>query len=333
MDASKPEIYLPVDAMVSPEHPETEHPETEDFEYAMESPQHVSPEYANEISMLECAMIMTRTCERQRAAHFKITPTRDPTLEYIFCCAYTAPTMAVSVMFLQYFGITTLDEYEHKLTDGQIIGPSCTPLTNAAVCNGINEVMGHIWSHHYLHGTGIDVWIQQRYDFFESVLEVGVNLISFVDPAKNKTVHHSLIYISTVNPAICYIIDSWCSDDKCMRDLEMREFETAAVLSVLIQINSVAVDDPSRMMIEFFSDPVPGGSCHSRLQVVKLKKEVILELINTQFPLGCAGISKFGGKKNKRTQKRRYKYTRTHKRKYKYKYKYKNKRLTKCRTN
>lgn len=328
MDASEI-IYLPEDAMVSPEH-HPEDPETEDLEHAMESPQHVmhSPEYANEISMLECAMTMTRKCDRQRAAHFKITPTRDPTLEYIFCCAYTAPTMAVSVMFLQYFGITTLAEYEHKLTDQKIVGPSCTPLTDAAVCNGINEVMGHIWSHHYLHGTGIDVWIQQRpYDFFESVLEVGVNLISFFDPVKNATVHHSLIYISTVNPAICYIIDSWCSDDYCMRDLEMRQFETAVVLSVLIQINSV--DDPSRMMIEFFSDPVRDGSCHKRLQVVKLKKEVILELINTQFPLGCAGISKFGGKKNKRTQKRRYKYTRTHKRKYKYK----NKRLTKCRTN
>jgi len=311
--------YLPEDAMESPQHVS---PDATD---AMESPQHVmhSPEYVNEISMLECAMSMTRICERQRPALFR-KRTGNPMIKYIFCCAYTAPTMAVSVMFLQHFGITTLAEFEDKLIHEQIIGPSCTPLTNAAVCNGINEVMGNIWSHHFEHGTGIDAWIQRRpYDFFESVLEAGVNLISFFDPALNQTVHHSLIYVSTVNPEICYIIDSWCSDDYCMRDLEMRQFDTAAVLFVLRRIN--VVDDPSRMMIEFFLDPVWGGSCHSRLQVVKLKRGVILELINTQFPLGCAGISRFGGKK-KRTQKRRHKYTRMHKRKYK------NKRLTKCRT-
>jgi len=265
------------------------------------------------MDMLECAVAMTRVCERMRSRHFT-KRTSNPNTEYIFCCAYTAPTIAISILFLQHYGITRATQLESMLNQHQLLDPNCTPLTPESVCNGINEVMGNIWSHHYEHGTGIDTWIQQhRYNFFDNTLDIGVNLVSFVDTASNSTAHHSMIYVSAVTPEICYIIDSWCSVCYIRRDLAIRQFNTADVVSALRQINTT--DNPSQIMIDVFLDPVPGGSCNSRMQVVKLSMAVIQELINTQFRVGCAGVSRFGGGKNKRTHKRNHK--RTHKRNHK----------------
>lgn len=263
-----------------------------------------------ETSKLMCAMDMTRTCERQRCSHFK-GPTGNPGT-YIYCCAYTAPTMALSVMFLDHYGITSTAQLDQALTAHEIMGPDCkTPLTHVALANGINEVMGHIWSHHRLHGTGIDAWIVDtpQHHLFETELYPGANLLSFYEPAQTQTVHHSFVYVSLADPSTCFVIDSWGAAT-ARRNLEMRRFATAEVGAALLQINTTATD-PSEIMKRIFSDPVPGGSCHNKLIVVTLKRSAIKVLIDTQFKVGCSGTGRFGGTKGRRTKSRRTKSRRT----------------------
>lgn len=128
--------------------------------------------------------------------------------------------------------------------------------------------------------------------------------MSFFDVELNATVHHSMIYVSLVNPEICYIIDSWgCNIN---RDLTMRQLKTADVMSAISKIKSSP--DPSEIMSDVFLDPVPGGSCKSPLQVIKLNRDFIYDLIMTHFGAGCRGESRFGGK-IKRTHKRNHKST------------------------
>ena len=263
-------------------------------ETVMGSPiQHAPTPWEEENSMLDCAMIMTRRCERQRTTHF-----RGPTgsqIPYIVCCAYTAPTMTVAVMFLEHFEITSTEKLDDRLTHQQLLGPDPdkTPLTFKSVCSGINEVMGNIWSHHARYHVGIDAWVSKG-NLFESSLDLGVNMVSFIDDALNLTVHHAFIYVSQVDRDKCYIVDSWCSNDMCMRDLVKREWRTVEVLAALHTIN--LIDDPSEIMMRVFLDPVPRGSCHDKLRVVKLKKSVVQGLINTKFSMGSKGQSRFGGK-------------------------------------
>ena len=143
---------------------------------------------------------------------------------------------------------------------------------------------------------GIDAWLT-RDELFETRLDAGVNMVSFVDDAidgPNKTVHHAFIYVSEVDRDTCYIVDSWCSTDMFTRDLVKRQLPTAAVVAALNSINIGS--DPSDIMLRVFLDPVPGGSCHEQLRVVKLKTAVVQGLINTQFFRGTQGQSKFGGK-------------------------------------
>ena len=269
-------------------------------ETVMGSPiQHAPTPWEEENSMLDCAMIMTRRCERQRTTHFRgPTSSQNP---YIVCCAYTAPTMMVSVMFLEHFKITSTEKLDDRLTHQQLLGPDKTSLKFESVCSGINEVMGHIWSHHYRHNVGIDAWLSREEEdelsessLFESRFDLGVNMVSFVDDASKLTVHHAFIYVSRVDRDTCYIVDSWCSPEMYTRDLVKRQLPTDAVLAALHTINRI--DDPSEIMLRVFLDPVPGGSCHDKLRVVKLKKTVVQGLINTQFLAGSKGQSRFGGK-------------------------------------
>jgi hypothetical protein len=283
-------------SMMSPEYVHGHVPEHEpDYqEDTMDSPRAPTP-WEKENSMLDCAMIMTRECERQRTTHF-----RGPTgsaIPYIFCCAYTAPTMTVAVMFLKHFGITNIAQLNAQLAQQQLLGQDKTPLTHESVCRGINEVMGNIWTHHSVHRVGIDMWLLSRDDVFETSLDPGVNMVSFVDDARdgpNKTVHHAFIYVSEVDRDTCYIVDSWCSEDLVTRDLVKRRFATAEVLAALHIINTGI--DPYDIMLRVFLDPVTEGSCHSPLRVVKLKRQVVQGLINTTFPAGSKGSSRFGGK-------------------------------------
>jgi len=270
-----------------------------------ELPQYQMRQRDQEISKLRCAMDMTRACERQRCAHFRGHTGFGGA---IHCCAYTAPTMAISVMFLDHYGITSTAQLDDRLTRRLIFSPDCTPLTHVALTNGINEVVGHIWSHHRLHGTGIDAWIVDHpmHHLFEAVLHPGANMLSFYDPAQNQTVHHSFVYVSRTDPTVCFAIDSWGAATAC-RDLVMRQLATADVVAALLQINTSA--DPSAIMQRIFLDPVPGGSCHSQLYVVTLKPAVMRAVIDTQFKVGCRGFSRFGGKKTKRRNTHRAKKT------------------------
>jgi len=259
---------------------------------------HQIQQQEEEMSKLRCAMDMTRMCEQQRCVHFKGHTGFGGA---IHCCAYTAPTMAISVMFLDHTGITSTAQLNDRLTRQLIQSPDCTPLTQLALTNGINEVVGHIWSHHRWYGTGIDAWIVDHpmHHLFEAVLHPGVNMLSFYDPAQNQTVHHSFVYVSRTDPAVCFVIDSWGAATAC-RDLVMRQLATADVIAALLQINTSA--DPSEIMERIFLDPVAGGSCHSRLHVVTLKPAVMRELVDTQFKVGCRGSSLYGG--GKRTKRR-----------------------------
>ena len=281
------------ESMMSPEHQAV-------YEATvMDSPREPTP-WEEENSMLDCAMMMTRICERQRMDHFT-GPTSNPNA-YIFCCAYTAPTMMVSVMFLEHFGIASPEKLDYQLTHQQLLGPDKqTPLRFESVCSGINEVMGNMWSHHALYNVGIDVWLSMSSSLFESNLDLGVNMVSFVDDASNLTVHHAFIYVSLVYRDTCYIVDSWCSTDMHMRNLVKREWRTAEVVAALDIINTGV--DPSEIMKRVFLDPVPDGSCNDTLRVVKLKKTVVQGLINTQFSMGSKGNSNFGGKSKAPTSK------------------------------
>jgi hypothetical protein len=300
MDISPEHVFAYQEtSMMSPEHASMWPVE----ETVMGSPIQHAPTptpWEKENSMLDCAMIMTRHCERERTTHF-----RGPTgsqIPYIVCCAYTAPTMTVAVMFLEHFEITSTEKLDDRLTHQQLLGPDKkTPLAFKSVCSGINEVMGNMWSHHYRHNVGIDAWLS-RDELFESRLDPGVNMVSFVDVASNLTVHHAFIYVSQVDRATCYIVDSWCSNDMC-RDLVKRQHTTDDVVAALNSIN-IGID-PSDIMLRVFLDPVEGGSCHDQLRVVKLKKSVVQGIIDTMFPAGFKGFSRFGGKSKAASRKQK----------------------------
>jgi len=264
----------------------------------------------SEITKLQCAVAITYECDSRRPSHFKgpIGGTSDP---YIHCCAYTAPTMAISVAFLEHFSITSLDQLNSMLVNGELtVSDGITPLTLDTLTKGINEVVGHIFSHHWSLGTGIDDWIrnsldspQQQHHLFEIELHIGINLLSFYDPEEDYTVHHSFVYVSRTDPSRCCVVDSWAAiDNTCYvcRDLQMRQWLTAEVINALIQINDA--NDPSEIMQRIFLDPVSGGSCYSELDVVALKPSVINDLINRHFMMGVSGYTAFGRKKSKHKQ-------------------------------
>jgi len=246
-------------------------------------------------------------------------------INYSVCCAYTAPAVAISIMWLEQHNIRNIDEFNTMLSKNEILSPrGNNPLTGQTMCQGINESMAPIWSHHSHKNTGINIWLSKDQDYFnyfdvqfaqgdKVILDPGINHISFTDEQINS-IHHSLIYVSKVRDD-CYIIDSWCSDDFC-RKLTRRIHKTQDVIDALSAINANGKQDgftydqkqiantiTGDLMIKYFQDPVVGGSCRKPLQIFKLNNTAIKRFMEVNYPHGVHGEFKYGGKKIKRTNK------------------------------
>lgn len=276
----------------------------------------------DEMELLDCAIYITQECVKKR--HFTgITGNRG--INYSVCCAYTAPAVAISIMWLEQHNIRNIDEFNTMLSKNEILSPrGNNPLTGQTMCQGINESMAPIWSHHSHKNTGINIWLSKDQDYFnyfdvqfaqgdKVILDPGINHISFTDEQINS-IHHSLIYVSKVRDD-CYIIDSWCSDDFC-RKLTRRIHKTQDVIDALSAINANGKQDgftydqkqiantiTGDLMIKYFQDPVVGGSCRKPLQIFKLNNTAIKRFMEVNYPHGVHGEFKYGGKKIKRTNK------------------------------
>jgi hypothetical protein len=283
----------------------------------------MSDDVDREIDLLECAIYITQECEKKR--HFTgITGNVDR--DYIFCCAYTAPVLAIAIMWLEQHNIRNIDEFNAMLSKNEILSPrGNNPLTGQTMCQGINESIAPIWSHHYHKKTGIDIWLSKDQDYFnyfdvqfaqgdKVILDPGINLISFTNE-QIYSIHHSLIYVSKVVGDYCYIIDSWSSCGFC-RKLTRRIHNTQDVVDTLSAINAngkqngftydqkrIANNITGDLMIKYFQDPVDGGSCRKPLQVFKLNNTAIKIFMEVNYPHGVHGEFKYGGKKIKRTNK------------------------------
>ena len=256
--------------------------------------------------MLQTAVQLCELCDQSLSSQYT-GPTGNGIS--IYACGYTAPLMAIAVMFLNHYGITELETIPRisvQLTSGQ-----CVQLTRHILTAGFNQATGYLWNLHGDRGVGIDQLIQSQSQVFTDKLVTGVNVISFADPDRNMlSVHHSFIYIPTSISEHCYVVDSW-GDVRAYRTLRIRKYSKREILRVLETINRLtnSVEDTAilrDLMINYFEDPVPGGSGFRKLIVCALDPRFIDQIVQQHFLEGCSGKIDFGGKiKYKKSKKRK----------------------------
>ena len=77
----------------------------------------------------------------------------------ITACGYTAPLMAIVVMFLDNYNITDLEmiKHMHVLYQGE-----CRQLDLYMLTHGINQCVGYLWNLNLHKGVGIDALILNK---------------------------------------------------------------------------------------------------------------------------------------------------------------------------
>ena len=257
--------------------------------------------------MLQTAVQLCELCDQSLSSQYRGSTGKFSTA--ITACGYTAPLMAIAVMFLDQYGITdieTIPRINVQLPSGQ-----CVQLTREILTAGFNQATGYLWNLHSSSGVGIDELIQNQSQVFTDKLVAGVNVISFADPDNNMlSQHHSFIYIPSSISEYCYIVDSW-GDERAYRPIRIRKYPKREILRVLETINRLtnSVEDTAilrDLMITYFEDPVPGGSGFRKLIVRALDPRFISQIVQQHFLEGCSGKIDFGGKtKYKKSKKRK----------------------------
>jgi hypothetical protein len=279
----------------------------------------IEPEYVSSDikthKKMELAVKLCEYCDIAKQHQYKVTPFMGSSLT---ACGYTAPLMAIIVMFLDKYNITDLERMNLSVSHQG----TCRKLDLNLLTNGINQCVGYLWNLHLARGVGIDALILNASPVFKKELSVGPNVISFVSEETGLSVHHTFIYVTDVPLADYFVVDSWGAPGGYRLPV-IRNHAPLEILRVLARINALTNSpggayELNNLMITYFGDPVPGGSRFNKLTCRVLANEFIESITNKYFWNGCAGEMHFGGeyktKKNK-TKKNKTKKNKTKKNK------------------
>ena len=235
----------------------------------------------------------------------------------IYACGYTAPTMAISMLMLEHYDVYNISELNIEENVSVIINGTCQTIPKREyITGGINQSTGYLYNHHLKFNTGIDYFVKNISSLFTHTINTGVNLISFINPELNMTIHHSFIYLMTDN-IHCFVLDSWGELDgerthmrpPLLRIHPVNEIKKA--LERILQLSSSSADDVSSsadevqnlMKIYFIS---PGIKSFQKLIPVVLNQDYLIKVAKHGFYEGCHGTRSWGGKykpKRKKSKK------------------------------
>jgi hypothetical protein len=254
---------------------------------------------------LNTALQLCNTCDLHKDHQY----THLNKVRSITACGYTAPALAVTILFLEHYGINKLEDLNSVFINET---GECIKLTPELLTAGVNAAVGYLWNLHSGLGVGLDVIVRSHYHLLKQELQVGVNYISFIK--ENYTVHHSLIY--TLDKDVCFIMDSWGEyfqdGTTFFRVPSIRRHSTSAVVEHLRYINEYQPDQADalhKVMKHYFL--APENRSYDKLMVVVLDHNFLVNIAKQGFFEGCHGVRRWGGKyirKRKTNKKFRKRY-------------------------
>lgn len=212
----------------------------------------------------------------------------------ITACGYTAPALAITILFLEHYNINKLTDLNSVFVNET---GECIKLTPELLTAGVNAGVGYLWNLHSKLGVGLDVIVRDHSYLLEWDLNRGVNYISFIKD--NYTVHHSIIY--KFDEKVCFIMDSWGEyfqdGTSFFRGPTIRRHSTLDVVEKLGYINQYQrfeADELHKVMKHFFL--APETRSYDKLIVANLNQEFLIHVAKKGFYEGCHGVRKWGGK-------------------------------------
>jgi len=259
-------------------------------------------------NQLLSAIKITYFCNQDTREQWKKT-----TANKIYACGYTAPTMAISMLFLEHNNVSNISELKAKIPENVsvIIDGTCKTIPRRKyITGGINEATGYLFNHHLMFNAGIDYLVQNTSSLFTHTINQGVNLISFINPElENYTVHHAFIYLMTDN-IHCFVLDSWCENDDQTQHSRLPVLrihlvnEIKEVLKQILELSSSSADEVQHLMQRYFISP--GIKSFRKLIPVVLNQRYLIEVAKHGFYQGCHGRRSWGGKyKTKRKKSKK----------------------------
>ena len=252
--------------------------------------------------MLETALKLLEHCDREKTTQYtRLTGTS------MHACGYTAPGMAVAILFLEKYKIISLDNLSQITVT---VNGQCQPLTTELLTIGLNGAIGYLWNLHLTFGVGLDQLIIYKSTALTDTLYSGVNIVSFTIPIegtdRRQSVHHSCIYIVPDATEHCFVIDSWGEDRNGVhigRTPSIRRHATQHILQLLQQIKASEGQPLNTLMQQYFGAPL--GSTFTTLDVVSLNQAFLREVATHGFLEACSGTRRFGGRKRKTKKSKR----------------------------
>ena len=246
-------------------------------------------------TMLQTAIQLLEVCNAEtlrQYTHIRATS--------IYACGYTAPGMAIAMLFLEKYELTSLDQISRIMV--QVQG-QCRSLTPELLSIGINGAIGYLYNLHYGLGVGLDVLIVGKSHVLQGVLNPGVNIISFTVPSitipiegSRQSIHHSFIYIVPEATEHCFVVDSWAetiAGTPNLRPLSIRRHSTAEILRVLMTIKLSQGPALTALMQQYFG--APPASTFNTVDVVSLDQGFLRDIATHGFLEACSGVRRFGG--------------------------------------
>ena len=251
-------------------------------------------------TMLETAIQLVQVCNAETLRQY--THIQGTSL---YACGYTAPGMAIAMLFLEKYGLTSLDQLS---TIQVMVQGQCRPLTPELLSIGINGAIGYLFNLHYGLGVGLDVLIVGNSHVLKGTLNPGVNIISFTVPSitipvegSRQSIHHSFIYIVPEATEHCFVVDSWAekiAGTPNLRPLSIRHHSTEEILRVLMTIKLSQGPALTALMQQYFG--APPASTFNTVDVVSLDQGFLLEVASHGFLEACSGVRRFGGTRRSR---------------------------------
>jgi hypothetical protein len=239
---------------------------------------------------LNTALQLCNTCDLHKDHQY----THLKNVRASAACGYTAPALAITILFLEHYGINKLEDLNSVFVNET---GKCIQLTPELLTAGVNAGVGYLWNLHSELGVGLDVIVRDHSYLLEWDLNRGVNYISFIKDT--YTVHHSIIYMFEND--VCFIMDSWGEYFKdgttFYRVPSLRKHSTSDVVKYLGYINkyqSFEADALHAVMKHYFL--APEIRSYDKLTVVKLNSKFLLDTAKQGFFEGCHGVRKWGGK-------------------------------------
>ena len=246
-------------------------------------------------TMLQTATQLLEVCDAEAIKQY--TYIRGTS---IYACGYTAPGMAIAMLFLEKYGLISLKQIS---TINVVVEGQCTQLTPELLSIGINGAIGYLYNLHFNLGVGLDVLILSKSTLLTNTLYSGVNIISFTKPIEGdqrQSIHHSCIYIVPEATEHCFVIDSWAEtirDQSYMRRPSIRYHSTAEILRILMMIRASQGEALAALMRHYFIAPLE--TSFQTLDIVSLDQRFLREIATHGFLEACSGVRKFGGRTRK----------------------------------